>query len=675
MDNLIGKKLDGRYEIQEIIGIGGMAVVYKAYDSIDDRIVAIKILKDEYLKNDEFRRRFKNESKAVAVLSHPNIVKVYDVSFGDRIQYIVMEYIDGITLKEYIDQQKVLSWKETVHFTVQILRALSHAHERGIVHRDIKPQNIMMLEDGTIKVTDFGIARFAHSETHTMTDKAIGSVHYISPEQARGSLTDAKSDIYSVGVMLYEMLTGTLPFEAESAVSVAIMQMQETPQNLRTLNPEVPEGLEEITLKAMRKDPEQRYQTAADMLDDIEQFKENPSIRFAYKYFVDESPTKYVDAINEVKTGTDKKEEVVLDKNGKPIKKKKKLTKSDYLPILAGCAGAIVVLVALIVLFTFIFKGGLSSNGNATVPNIVGMQLEDAQKQYSDFTITQTNTSYDPDAAKGEILTQTPEKGTSIKEQGEIKVTVSLGAQSLVVPDVAGMTLTNAKSALADEGFTNVVVASEYSDDYAADYIIGTSPASGEQADSTDEISIRVSKGKDTSKLISVPSITGLTEELAKRNIQDAGLVAGTPTEIYSDTVASGIVISQSPNANTQVAQNSTVDFTISKGQEPASSTASSSSSSTTSSSSSSSSTTATLPKVIGLSYKDARNAISNAGFKVTAKYEENDDYVGTAIRMEIDGVEVSPGTTADTTKTVVLYVGKASATSSSTTSTTTTTE
>ncbi|MBQ3050381.1 MAG: serine/threonine protein kinase, partial [Clostridia bacterium] len=214
MDNYVGKRLDGRYEIREIVGVGGMAVVYKAYDNIDDRMVSIKVLKDEFLANEEFRRRFKNESKAIAVLSHPNIVKVYDVSLGDKLQYIVMEYVEGITLKEYIEQQGVIPWKEAVHFTTQILRALQHAHDKGIVHRDIKPQNIMLLENGSIKVTDFGIARFSRGETHTMTEAAIGSVHYISPEQARGETTDDKADIYSVGVVLYEMITGRLPFES-----------------------------------------------------------------------------------------------------------------------------------------------------------------------------------------------------------------------------------------------------------------------------------------------------------------------------------------------------------------------------------------------------------------------------------------------------------------------------
>ncbi|MBQ4603561.1 MAG: serine/threonine protein kinase, partial [Clostridia bacterium] len=294
MDNYTGKRLDGRYEIQEVIGVGGMAVVYKAYDNIDDRTVAVKILKEEYLANEEFRRRFKNESKAIAVLSHPNIVKVFNVSYGDRLQYIVMEYVEGITLKEYIEQQGKLGIKETVHFTMQILRALQHAHDKGIVHRDIKPQNIMLLSNGNIKVTDFGIARFSYSDTKTMTDSAIGSVHYISPEQARGDTTDDRADIYSVGVVLYEMLTGQLPFQSDNSVSVALMQLQSDPKRPRELNSSIPVGLEQIVMHAMQKNAKDRYLTAAEMLLDIEEFKRNPTIRFQRDYFVDNDPTKFV---------------------------------------------------------------------------------------------------------------------------------------------------------------------------------------------------------------------------------------------------------------------------------------------------------------------------------------------------------------------------------------------
>ena len=257
MDNLIGKRLDGRYSIEGLVGVGGMANVYRGTDLKTGNRIAVKVLKEEFLDNEELVRRFKNESKAISILSHPNIVKVYDVSVTDKLQYIVMEYIDGITLKQYIEQQGEIKWREALYFTVQILRALQHAHEKGIIHRDIKPQNIMLLEDGTIKVTDFGIARFSQAETQTMTDKAIGSVHYIAPEQARGGYINDKADIYSVGVMLYEMLTGQLPFVADNAVSVAIMQMQAEPTPPSRINPSIPKGLEEITMHAMEKNPAQ----------------------------------------------------------------------------------------------------------------------------------------------------------------------------------------------------------------------------------------------------------------------------------------------------------------------------------------------------------------------------------------------------------------------------------
>lgn len=635
MDNLIGRKLDGRYEIQEIIGIGGMAVVYKAYDSIDDRIVAVKVLKDEYLKNDEFRRRFKNESKAVAVLSHPNIVKVYDVSFGDRIQYIVMEYIDGITLKEYIDQQKVLTWKEAVHFTVQILRALSHAHERGIVHRDIKPQNIMMLEDGTIKVTDFGIARFAHSETHTMTDKAIGSVHYISPEQARGSFTDEKSDIYSVGVMLYEMLTGTLPFEADSAVSVAIMQMQETPQKLRDINPDIPEGLEEITLRAMQKDPDQRYQSAAEMLEDIERFKRNPSIHFQYKYFVDESPTKYVEAIKEIKgvNNVERSDDAKPVKGGKGKKGEKK---PGFLPILSGIAAALVVVVVGLILGVMALKGYFGDNSSTvTVPNLVGLQLEAAQTQYPDLTIVKANTEYSDSAPEGQIIKQDPAKNTKVKKNAEVKVTVSLGPQQIEVPDVTGKDKTEAEATLRSKGFTNIVEQSEYND-MAAGYVISTSPAAGEKAAASDAITVTISLGPDMSKMVPVPNVVGMTSEQAKRAIQDAGLIAGTPTEEYSSTVKAGYVISQDPKSDTKITLKSTVNYVVSKGPDP---------------NSQPSIETTTMPYVIGLSLSDAQNLLQSQKLSVgnvTYKYSDMIPANKVISASKKEGAKVAVGTSID---------------------------
>ena len=393
MDNYVGKRLDGRYELQEVIGVGGMAVVYKAYDNIDDRIVAVKILKDEFLASEEFRRRFKNESKAIAVLSHPNIVKVYDVSYGDKLQYIVMEYVEGITLKEYIEQQGVISWKETVHFTTQILRALQHAHDKGIVHRDIKPQNIMLLENGTIKVTDFGIARFSRSETRTMTDTAIGSVHYISPEQARGDITDDKSDIYSVGVVMYEMLTGQLPFQSDNSVSVAIMQLQTDPVKPREINSSIPEGLEQITMRAMQKNPKDRYQSAAEMILDLEEFKRNPSIRFDYSYFVDNEPTKFVDKTAPVTVPIANAGDTRIIDNPNPQPgndegDEKTAEKNKMVPILSGIVIGFVAVLAIVLVCLYSFTDVF--NRKLTVPKLVNKNYAEeilGNDEYKNFVI------------------------------------------------------------------------------------------------------------------------------------------------------------------------------------------------------------------------------------------------------------------------------------------------
>ena len=341
-----------------------MANVYKAYDSIDERVVAVKILRDEHMENDELLRRFRNESKAIAVLSHPNIVKVYDVSFNEDIQYIVMEHIDGITLKEYIEQQKVLRWKEAVHFTVQILRALQHAHDKGIVHRDIKPQNIMLLEDGTIKVADFGIARFARASQHTVTDKAIGSVHYISPEQAKGELSDEKSDIYSIGVMLYEMTTGTLPFDADSPVSVALKQIQSQAKRPRVINPDIPEGLEDITIRAMQKDPARRYQSAAEMLRDIDEFKRDPSISFEYKY-------------SEPATENISKEVANTKKKTKKIKDEQ-VRNAPVVPVLTGITIAFIVVAIIFVIGIMAMVRPFEEVPDTTAPELIGMDINEA---------------------------------------------------------------------------------------------------------------------------------------------------------------------------------------------------------------------------------------------------------------------------------------------------------
>ena len=402
MDNYIGKRLDGRYEITELIGQGGMANVYKAKDVLDNRVVAVKILKREFSENDEFLRRFRNESKAIAVLSHPNIVKIYDMGFSEKIQYIAMEYIDGITLKEYIDSERVLNWKDAVHFIIQILRALQHAHNRGIVHRDIKPQNIMLLTDGTIKVMDFGIAKFAREESMTATDQAIGTVHYISPEQARGDVTDEKSDIYSVGVMFYEMLTGQKPFDTDNPVSIAVMHIKNIPVRPRDINPNIPSGLEEIIMHAMEKDAENRYQTASDMIRDIEAFKQNNQIIFGY-YSVPlvqqraadmgrmqygtppPQPVASMHPMQQPESQEDEEEEDYEEdyETDEPETRQKSLV----VPILTAVTVVVIVVAA-------VFIVALLTNPNllrksVEVPNLIGMTYDDAVKNYdSDIVLS-----------------------------------------------------------------------------------------------------------------------------------------------------------------------------------------------------------------------------------------------------------------------------------------------
>lgn len=563
MDRYIGKRLDGRYEIREIIGVGGMAVVYKAYDNVEDRIVAIKILKEEFVSNEEFIRRFKNESKAIAVLSHPNIVKVYDVSFGDLIQYIVMEYIDGITLKEYIERQGSLRWKDAVHFTVQILKGLQHAHDKGIVHRDVKPQNIMLLPDGTIKVTDFGIARFARSEQRTITDKAIGSVHYISPEQARGEKTDEKADIYSVGVMLYEMLTGELPFQAESAVSVAIMQLQRDPQLPTEINGSIPKGLEQITMHAMQKTLERRYQSASEMLCDLETFKKDPSATFDYSYFVDDSPTKFVGA---VRSSTPASEVVIPEDDGD-----EEPTKSRTIPILAGIAGALVIVLIVVgiwVLNTFVLKG---TGNEIKCPDFVGMNLEEIKdnQEYMNNFVFSEEWEHNDEYEFGIVYEQSQPDGEPLKKGAKITLYVSMGQSTIKVPDVYEKSESYAVSELKSKGFKTVI--KEIADDEIdAGLVVKTEPARTTVVAQGTEITIFISTGKEI-KMVDIPNVVGLTRERAKTVIEKEGLVAKfeeralTSDEKFYDK---GYVITQNPDANStaKVAQGTEITVYVSTG-------------------------------------------------------------------------------------------------------------
>ncbi len=557
MDRFVGKRLDGRYEIQEIIGVGGMAVVYKARDNQENRIVAIKILKQEFVSNEEFLRRFKNESKAIAMLSHPNIVDVYDVSFGDLIQYIVMEYIEGITLKEYIERQGSLRWKDAVHFTLQILKGLQHAHDKGIVHRDVKPQNIMVLADGTIKVTDFGIARFARSDQRTITDKAIGSVHYISPEQARGEKTDEKADIYSVGVMLYEMLTGKMPFQAESAVSVAIMQLQRDPQLPTEINGSIPRGLEQITMHAMQKTAERRYQSAAEMLCDLDQFRKDPALTFEYSYFVDNSPTKYVGDIG----NTEPQNELYIDTDDTK-------EKNNMIPILAGIAVALVLGIAVIVWFV-IGSFNKSTGEEFKCPNFVGKSYEDvlANKEYAEkFKFIQA-WDENPDFAYGIIYEQSESEGKMLKKPAEITLYISSGQLIKKVPDVYGKTESAAVTELKSNGFTTVIV-EEPSDEYDKGMVVRTDPQRTERVPEGAEIKVYVSTGSD--KKVDVPDVVGLPKETAQKNIEKAELICMVE-EVYISAddkfYEIGYVVKQEPQKGAEeVAEGSTVKISVCKG-------------------------------------------------------------------------------------------------------------
>lgn len=571
MDKYIGKRLDGRYEIHELLGVGGMAYVYKAYDNIEKRWVAIKILKEELAGNSDFLRRFRNESKAIAVLSHPNIVKVYDVSFGDRIQYIVMEYIDGITLKQYIEQQGEIKWREALYFTVQILRALQHAHEKGIIHRDIKPQNIMLLEDGTIKVTDFGIARFSQAETQTMTDKAIGSVHYIAPEQARGGYINDKADIYSVGVMLYEMLTGQLPFVADNAVSVAIMQMQAEPTPPSRINPSIPKGLEEITMHAMEKNPAQRFPSAADMLEDVERFRRDPEIVFRYGEQVDRAyagtsadiygnvqqnaaPQKYND-------NYEYEEEYVRSKNGARASN-----------IIKGIVAAVIV-VALVVggIFGWRYLQNLTASTNKTsdeivLPNFVGKIYAsdiEGNSEYADLTFEITYGNV-PSKQPGEVLRQTPAAGMTVKKGKTVSLTVNGEAEQVVVEDVKGYKQQDAYDALKALNLSPKIQAVA-DDDTAVGYVVKTDPAAGSTVSTGTTVTIYVSSGPSTESAV-IPNIVGYQYSAAKEELEAAGFVVTAEYDDESDK-DENTVLSVSPNEGEKAKKGSVVTVTVSSGK------------------------------------------------------------------------------------------------------------
>lgn len=567
MDQYIGKMLDDRYEILELIGSGGMANVYKARCHRLNRLVAIKILKSDLADNADFRRRFHDESQAVAQLSHANIVSVYDVSTNPDREYIVMELIDGITLKQYMERRGRMDWRESLHFITQIMRGLSHAHSRGIIHRDIKPQNIMVLRDGSVKVADFGIACLAN-QGQTLTQEALGSVHYISPEQARGDRIDARSDIYSAGVVLYEMLTGRLPFEGDSAVSVAIQHLSSVPLAPRDIDPSIPEPLELICMKAMNSDPNKRYASADAMIEDLEKFRRDPSVDMDYirqeltAPAADTEPTMPLptaQVASAVKKHTGELRREREEEEEPPRRDKKSIA------IIAGIFAAAVLLVVLLFKLILGDFGPAGSNKSYPVPDIRGKTVEEAQEMEDVKDIflievqgTRTTEEYQP----GQIVEQDPAAGRTRKSNLVIQVYVAAEPEKVPMKDLVGMEYRQARVLLTDMGLDlKITTETVSSDKYGADAVIETVPAADEPLVAGQTVILRVSTGPET---VTVPTFTGQDIANAVQNAQDLGLTVGEITYDTFSFAPQGQVIEQSIKPTSEVPGGTKISFTVS---------------------------------------------------------------------------------------------------------------
>ena len=567
MDQYIGKMLDDRYEILELIGSGGMANVYKARCHRLNRLVAIKILKSDLADNADFRRRFHDESQAVAQLSHANIVSVYDVSTNPDREYIVMELIDGITLKQYMERRGRMDWRESLHFITQIMRGLSHAHSRGIIHRDIKPQNIMVLRDGSVKVADFGIACLAN-QGQTLTQEALGSVHYISPEQARGDRIDARSDIYSAGVVLYEMLTGRLPFEGDSAVSVAIQHLSSVPLAPRDIDPSIPEPLELICMKAMNSDPNKRYASADAMIEDLEKFRRDPSVDMDYirqeltAPAADTEPTMPLptaQVASAVKKHTGELRREREAEEEPPRRDKKSIA------IIAGIFAAAVLLVVLLFKLILGDFGPAGSNKSYPVPDIRGKTVEEAQEMEGVKDIflievqgTRTTEEYQP----GQIVEQDPAAGRTRKSNLVIQVYVAAEPEKVPMKDLVGMEYRQARVLLTDMGLDlKITTETLSSDKYGADAVIETVPAADEPLVAGQTVILRVSTGPET---VTVLTFTGQDIANAVQNAQDLGLTVGEITYDTFSFAPQGQVIEQSIKPTSEVPGGTKISFTVS---------------------------------------------------------------------------------------------------------------
>ncbi len=590
-DKYIGRLLDNRYEIQEVIGVGGMAVVYRARCHRLNRLVAIKILKDEFSKDEEFRRRFHAEGQAVAMLSHPNIVSVYDVSTSDEADYIVMELIDGISLKQYMEKKGVLNWKETLHFAIQICKALEHAHSRGIVHRDIKPHNVMVLKNGSVKVADFGIARVM-SKSNTLTKEALGSVHYISPEQAKGGRVDNRSDIYSLGTVMYEMMTGRPPYDGESPVAVAIQHINGGARMPSILNPNIPGGLEQIIMKAMAHDPAARYATATAMLYDMDEFRKLPSILFDYNTPPTEEVTRLHPAEPAAPKTTAEKvaaaperpvrrrqapQSAPAPRAQKPRKPQPKVVEYEEeeerskVATFAVIACSVVAIVAIVIFLIAVMNGGVGGSGQLVmVPTLVGKNYDTLQLT-NDLILAEPQYAHDDTYEKGRVMEQNPKPGDKVAKGTEITITVSLGPvpQAKTMEDLVGQKQTTAENFLKGQGIS-ALCEEEYNDSVEAGRVIRTEPEAGYPLSDGQTVTLYISLGPAT-KTGTMPDVVNQSLDTAKKILDRQGLkLEIVEVEEQNDDVEENYIIRTEPAAKEELETGQIVTLYISTGPKKA---------------------------------------------------------------------------------------------------------
>lgn len=611
MDKYIGRLLDNRYEILEVIGTGGMAVVYKARCHKLNRLVAIKILKDDFLQDEEFRRRFYAESQAIAMLGHPNIVSVYDVSTSLDVDYIVMELIDGITLKQYMEKKGILNWKETLHFAIQISKALEHAHSRGIVHRDIKPHNVMVLKNGSVKVADFGIARMM-SEGNTLTKEALGSVHYISPEQAKGGRVDNRSDIYSLGAVMYEMISGRPPYDGDSPVAVAIQHINGGAVMPSLLNPNIPGGLEQIIMKAMAHEVDSRYTTATAMLNDLDEFRKNPAILFDY-YSPKQDEVPVLNGASVVQDSKQKAEaqrivqqlerkrtNTVRQEPDKTIKRPKSAPPADEgksrVATIAIITCSLVAVAAIIIFLVVLFNGGLFSISNnlVKVPDLTRKNYANLPV-YTDFEIVFDKEVHHDTIPAGHIVSHKPEAGEYVARGNKIYITVSLGEgdDPIRMADVTGQEQRQVQRILENMSIRLQVSFKEVFDDtIPAGYIVRTEPVADTELHAGDVIVLYVSMGPNI-KVSQMPNLLNQTQDDAIDTLNRQELSLDIKIEeVFDTSVEAGKVIRTDPYKGEDLKTGETVVLYISKGPEKA-----------------------VLPDVVGHSRLDAESRLSSKGF------------------------------------------------------------